>query len=83
MFFTFTNHVKQSGSLIKLKLNDIEIPFVETTKYLGVIIDNKLKFEQHAISVCRRVNYKTNVLKKCGYLFDFNFKTTLFKLFIL
>ena len=36
MFFTFTNRVKQSDSLIKLKYNDIEIPSVETTKYLGV-----------------------------------------------
>ena len=69
--------------MVKLKLNNIEIPFVETVKYLGVIIDKKLKFDHHTISVCHKVNYKTIVLKKCAYLFDFGFKTTLFKLFIL
>ena len=77
MFFSFSNRMNQCNDLIKLKINNIE-----TVKYLGVIIDNKLKFDHHTISVCHKVNYKTIVLK-CAYLFDFGLKTTLFKLFIL
>ena len=78
MFFSFSNRIKQCIDLIRLKLNNIEIPFVETV----VNIDKKLKFDYHTISVSYKVNYKTNVLKKCTYLFDFVFKTTLFKLFL-
>ena len=74
MFFSFSNRMIQCNDLIKLKLNNIEIPFVETVKYLGVIIDKKLKFDHHTISVCHKVNYKTIVLKKCAYLFDFGLK---------
>jgi hypothetical protein len=53
-----------------------------TFRYLGVMIDDKLNFYQHVKKICQQVTFKTNVLKKCAYLFDIQFKTILFKLFI-
>ena len=73
LFFSFSNRAKQLDDSIKLQLNNVAIPFVDTVKYLGVIIDNKLEFDQHTSSICHKVNYKTIVLKKCAYLFDFGF----------
>ena len=34
------------------------------------------------MKICQQVTFKTNVLKKCAYLFDIKFETILFKLFI-
>jgi hypothetical protein len=42
-----------------------------------------LIFDTHTISLCAKVNWKVSVLKKSSYLFDINFKITLFKLFII
>ncbi len=63
--------------------DDILIPIVSSTKLLGVIIDNKLKFDLNSKDVTRRVAYKVRVLLKSAFLFDIEFKTILFKLFIL
>ena len=67
---------------IKLESNGINIPFVTSFKLLGVIVDNKLKFDLHTISICRKVCFKIHTLKKCAYLFDLTFRIILFKLFI-
>ena len=67
---------------IKLESNGINIPFVTSFKLLGVIVDNKLKFDLHTISICRKVCFKIHTLQKCAYLFDLNFRIILFKLFI-
>lgn len=40
---------------IKLESNGINIPFVTSFKLLGVIVDNKLKFDLHSISTCKKV----------------------------
>jgi len=59
----------------------IYTPIVSSTKLLGVIIDNKLKFDLNSIDVTRKIAYKVRVLLKSA--FDIEFKTMLFKLFIL
>ena len=48
---------------IKLESNGINIPFVTSFKLLGVIVDNKLKFDLHTISICRKVCFKIHTLK--------------------
>jgi len=50
---------------------------------LGVIIDNRLNFEDHAISISKKVNSITGLLTKGSYLFTYKIKPTLFKLFIM
>ena len=50
---------------------------------MGVIIDNRLNFEDHAISISKKVNSITSLLTKDSYLFTYKIKPTLFKLFIM
>jgi hypothetical protein len=69
--------------LLQLIFDDILIPIVSSTKLLGVILDNKLKFDLNSKDVTLRVAYKVRVLLKSAFLFDIEFKTILFKLFIL
>jgi len=47
-----------------------DIPIVSSTKLLGVIIDNKLKFDLNSKDVTRRVAFKVRVLLKSAFLFD-------------
>ena len=67
----------------EIKCNDVNVPFVKKFTLLGVTLDEYLIFDTHTISLCAKVNWKVSVLKKSSYLFDINFKITLFKLFII
>jgi len=82
MFISNGKRSNPSFNSIVVNLSGIPIPFVQTFRYLGVMIDDKLNFHQHVKKICQQVTFKTNVLKKCAYLFDLQFKTILFKLFI-
>ena len=83
IFFSNGAHSTKQNVLPRLFFDDILIHIVSSTKLLGVIIDNKLKFDLNSKDVTRRVAYKVRVLLKSAFLFDIEFKTILFKLFIL
>jgi len=67
----------------EIKCNNETIPFVNKFTLLGVIFDEYLTFDLHTISICKKVNWKISVLKKSSYVFNINFRITLFKLFII
>ena len=67
----------------EIKCKNEIVPFVNKFTLLGVVLDEYLTFDLHTISVCKKVNWKVSVLKKSSYLFNFNFRITLFKLFII
>jgi hypothetical protein len=83
MLFNYTNYKPLKKEECILSLDGHNILFVSQTKLLGVIIDDKLKFDHHTISICKQINSKTYLLSKSSYLFPIEFKITLFKLFIL
>jgi hypothetical protein len=60
-FSNGANSTKQTV-LPRFIFDDILIPIVSGTKLLGVIIDNKLKFDLNSKDVTRRVAYKDRVL---------------------
>ena len=82
MFFTHNSRASYIHDQINLELEGVKIPFVKQVKLLRVIIDRKLNFDLHSRYICMKVNSKLHLLKKSTYLFDMNFKTILFKLFI-
>ena len=43
-------------SNIDLSFDSNPIRFVESVKLLGVILDNKLKFDQHNVHICKQIN---------------------------
>jgi len=82
MFISNDKRSNPSFNSIVVNLSGIPIQFVQTFRYLGVMIDDKLNFHQHVKKIYQQFTFKTNALKKCAYLFDIQFKTILFKLFI-
>lgn len=51
---------------IQLKIENDSIEIVEKHKYLGVIIDKKLKFNYHVDYICKKIAQKVGVLYRSG-----------------
>ena len=47
-----------------IKLNDIDMNFVTDIKYLGVFLDNKLKFDKHLNYICSKISKSIGVLRR-------------------
>jgi hypothetical protein len=65
-----------------IKFNTHCLSIVNSTKLLGVIIDDKLKFDKHVFEICKKSAMKTKILSRSFSLFDMKFRGILFKLFI-
>jgi len=87
MFFPFSSHDKINPlvypSNIFIEIDNNFSEFVPETKILGVTLDNKLKFDKHISNVITKVNSKAFMLSKNLKMFSSNFRTTLFKIFIM
>ena len=46
-----------------LESGNIDIRTIEKTNLLGVLLDSKLKFDDHVSSICRKVSAQINALK--------------------
>ena len=47
-----------------IKIRDASITFETTTKFLGVLVDNKLNFSVHIGSVCKRICRSIGIMKR-------------------
>ena len=56
----------------KIYINDIEIEEVSSTKFLGVIIDNKLNWQRQIQNVQRKVSKSVSILYRVKNLLDTN-----------
>jgi hypothetical protein len=81
MLFDY-HHRTQQKRKIEIQIENKIIKTVEKTRLLGVIIDSKLKFDEHSIEICKQINKRIYLFKRCFYLFNIKFKIILFKLFI-
>ena len=55
----------QNASNFKTFLQGQELKFVEETRLLGIMIDNRLSWSAQVASVCSKVGRKIGVLKRC------------------
>ena len=54
----------QSGDIGNLKINDTEIEHASSVRFLGVIIDEKLKFNEHTCHISKKISQNCGVLYK-------------------
>ena len=59
-------------------MNRQKISEVETTKFLGVIIDNRLNWKHHIDSICNKVSNNIGIILNARWVFN---KTTLLSLY--
>ena len=75
---TFSTHSRKIDG-INLGINGQILDTVDTYKNLGLIIDNKLSFQNHIYHVSRQVNYKIRKLKEIRNNIHINTAVTIFK----
>jgi hypothetical protein len=52
--------------LVQIKIGEEELECVESIKYLGVIIDEKLKFDKIILAIQKKVGIKINFIQRLG-----------------
>ena len=70
IYFSNGCRVNKGITLPNIIFDNLSIRCVEKNKLLGVIIDNKLKFDLHTIDLCKKVSYKIRTLNRCAFLFE-------------
>ena len=56
--------MRHKNDNFNLKINNLNLPKSECTKYLGVHMDNKLSWKDHEINVANKVNQKLRLIKR-------------------
>ena len=69
-----TNH----ADAIPIKIGSSTIHESNQEKLLGVIIDNKLTFEDHIRSLCKKVSFKLYALSRMSHLLDEDFNESFY-----
>ena len=68
---------------MNIKCCENTIPLSNEIKLFGVTIDNKLKFDAHIVSVCRKVGGQVNALNRLKNILPLKTKEALYRAFIL
>ena len=68
---------------MNIKCCENTIPLSNEIKLFGVTIDNKLKFDAHIVSVCRKVGGQVNALNRLKNILPVKTKEALYLAFIL
>ena len=59
---------KNTSTTNTIKLGDLTLPTVDTTKFLGVIIDKKLTWTKHINTIISKILANKNLLAKAKHL---------------
>ncbi len=74
-----TNNTINKFQNIHIQVNDFEIERVQKFKYLSVILDPKLRFNEHMSYIRSKVLPRLKMLEKLWYTLGRNVKPTLYK----
>jgi hypothetical protein len=65
IIFSKAKNIKNDA--MDLRIYNETIPFDVSPKFLGIVFDQRLKFDQHLKSVIKKVNDRLNILKVLSY----------------
>ena len=74
--------VKENGQF-DLIWNDITLIHNSHENIFGVIVDNKLSFDEHNINICKTANKKLNAVSRINHYMKQNQKEILFSSFLI
>ena len=68
-FIVFSNRNKSYDTdFVKVELNDVQIPRVEKTKFLGVILDSKLAWKPHIQETEKKISKSIGIISRLSYM---------------
>lgn len=70
-------------SNIDIRINQVKLDVVKTYKYLGIHLDQGLRFTSHVAKIKQQIYYRLYILKKVCWLLGFNDSLLLYKTSIL
>ena len=72
----------KSENKLNFKLADIDIKTAEKTCLLGVVLDTKLRFDDHISSICRKVSAQISALNRLKNILPLKTKESLYRAFV-
>ena len=72
----------KSENKLNFKLADIDIKTAEKTCLLGVVLDKKLRFDDHISSICRKVSAQISALNRLKNILPLKTKESLYRAFV-
>ena len=81
MFFSKNAH--EDCELPILEVNGIQLKFVNNFSYLGIVLDNKLQFNDHIKNNIKKAGHKVYMLSRIRQYIDTHTALTIFKAMIL
>jgi hypothetical protein len=77
-FIVFGTPQKLKNFKFNIKINNIRIEETDTVKYLGIIMDNILKWKQHINHIKGKISIFVGILCKIRHLFNMNTLRTIY-----
>lgn len=78
VFLTFANHNDMLPDQIVIKIGDNKLQRVENTKYLGITIDQNLKWNLHIQNVTNKLRYLLFIFAKLKKILSINTMLTIY-----
>lgn len=78
MFITFGSNVNSVPSTINIKINDNSVERVESCKYLGLLIDSRLKWNKQIDNIITRTKYLIYIMYKMAKFMNSSVLMTLY-----
>src|SRR6056300_1642011 len=69
-FMVFKRRKRKVNLNESLVINDVQVPQVEQTKFLGIIIDQHILFDKHIQYVKGKISRSLGILQKCKRFFN-------------
>lgn len=73
---------KYNDDEIEISINEGKIEIVDNIKYLGVVIDNKLKMNKNIDYLCKKIGKKANIISRLRYELNLHQKLNIYKAII-
>ena len=67
-YMIFKNSKRKKLNSIDIRINNIQIEKVNETKFLGIIIDNQLKWKPHLNYVCSKVSKSIGIIGRLRFV---------------
>ena len=74
-----TKSMTKACKIQKIRINNTELDFVDSYKYLGIILDKSLTFNKHVQQCINRVSHKLFLLSKIRSYISEYMATTIYK----